>query len=54
MHGVLSIFTIIMHLDNHDYKNHDDLIIITINNHDISIFNNNCPTLLSMELASQW
>ena len=26
--------TIIMHLDNHDYRNHDDLIIVTKNNHD--------------------
>ena len=36
-----------MYLDNHDYKNHDDLIIVTKNNHDISIFNDNCPTLVS-------
>ena len=26
--------TVIMHLDNHDYRNHDDLIIVTKNNHD--------------------
>ena len=35
-----------MYLDNHDYKNHDDLIIVTKNNHNISIFNDNCPTLI--------
>ena len=34
-----------MYLDNHDYKNHDDLIIVTKNNHDISTFNDNCSTL---------
>ena len=39
------VITIIMYLDNHDYKNHDDLIVITKNNHDISIFNDNCPAL---------
>ena len=39
------VITIIMYLDNHDYKNHDDLIIVTKNNHDISICNDNCPTL---------
>ena len=39
------VITIIMYLDNHNYKNHDDLIIATKNNHDISIFNDNCPTL---------
>ena len=39
------VITIIMYLDNHEYKNHDDLIIITKNNHDISIFNDDCPTL---------
>ena len=39
------VITIIMYLDNHDYKNHDKLIIVTKNNHDISIFNDNCPTL---------
>ena len=39
------VITIIMYLDNYDYKNHDDLIIISKNNHDISIFNDNCPTL---------
>ena len=39
------VITIIMHLDNHDYWNHDNLIIITKNIHGISIFNNNCPTL---------
>ena len=36
--GMLSIsklaITIIMHLDNHDYRNHDDLIIVTKSNHD--------------------
>ena len=38
---------IIMYLDNHDYTSHDDLIIVTKNNHDnfISIFNDNCPIL---------
>ena len=39
------VITITMYLDNHDYKNHDDLIIVTKNNHDISTFNDNCPTL---------
>ena len=41
------VIMIIMYLDNYDYKNHDDLIIVTKNNHDniISIFNDNCPTL---------
>ena len=42
----LSYFiTTIMYLDNHDYKNHVDLIIVTKNNHDILIFNDNCPIL---------
>ena len=40
------VITIIMYLDNQDYKNHDDLIIVTKNNHDISIFNDNCSTLV--------
>ena len=32
------IIMIIMYLDNHNYTYHDNLIIITKNNHDISIF----------------
>ena len=40
------VVMIIMYLDNRDYKNHDDLIIFTKNNHDISIFNDNCPLLI--------
>ena len=36
--GVLSIsklvITIVIHLNNHDYRNHDDLIVVTKNNHD--------------------
>ena len=43
------VITIIMFRDNHNYKNQDDLIIVTKNNHDISIFNNNYPTLEPME-----
>ena len=52
------VITIIMYLDNHDCKNHDNLIIVTKNNHDILIFNDNCPTLVllvvdNMECESQ-
>ena len=44
---VLSIFQASYHDNhNHDYKNHDDLIIVIKNNHNISIFNDNCPTLV--------
>ena len=39
------VIMIITYLDNHDYKNHDNLIIVTKNNHDISTFNDNCPTI---------
>ena len=39
------VMMIIMYLDSHDSKNHDHLIIVTTNNHYISIFNDNCPTL---------
>ena len=28
------VITIIMYLDNHDYKSHGDLIIVTKNNHE--------------------
>ena len=44
------LITIIMYLDNHDHRNHDNLIIVTKNNNNISIFNDNCPTLVPTKI----